>query len=210
MSQAAALPPAVVFDVDEQAVSSLSFDNEDGLASMDIVVSAVKTVPVLRVVVCRRSKWTVGLSGSQTQACGHISQNKLDRSIIRHRRSPRIMFNQLGSKCSSMLLWHSAAAAAHHHHPSQEVCNLHCYGLGTGASTHGRSTNKKAAGTDVRARTKASLNPHQLGIGRVSTRCADANPRNIPVSLGCQPGLACRQDFHRWMVTTCACRFLFL
>jgi len=77
MSQAAALPPAVVFDV--EAVSSLSFEREDGLASMGIVVSAL---------------------------------------------------------------------------------NL--------------------------------------------------NGANIFISLGCQPGLACRQDFHRWMVTTCACRLVFL
>jgi len=75
---------------------------------------------------------------------------------------------------------HTTAAPPHHHPPPiqsyRRYANRHCYGLGTGAPTHGRSTNKKAAGTDGRARTKAPLNPPPLGTGRVSTRCADANP----------------------------------
>jgi len=148
---------------------------------------------VLRVVVCRRLKWTVGLSGSQTQACGpSIKQNRHQSSAI---DVHQIMFHQLGSECSSMLLWRGNAAPPHHHprgnaapphhHPPpiqsyRRYANRHCYGLGTGAPTHGRSTNKKAAGTDVRARTKASLNPPPLGTGGVSIRCADANP---PFSL---------------------------
>ncbi len=82
----------------------------------------------------------------------------------------QIMFNQLGSRYSSMLLWRGVAAPPHHHPPPiqsyRRYANRHCYGLGTGAPTHGRSTNKIAAGTDVRARTKASLNPPPLGTGR--------------------------------------------
>ncbi len=79
---------------------------------------------VLRVVVCRILKWTVGHSGSQTQACGHINQNKIGRSIIRHRRSLQIMLNQLGSRCSSMLLWRRQrrATTTPHHPKLQEVC----------------------------------------------------------------------------------------
>ncbi len=83
---------------------------------------------MLRVVVCRRLKWTVGLSGSQTQACGpSIKQNRHQSSAI---DVHKIMFNQLGSRCSSMLLWRGNAAPPQHHPPPiqsyRRYANRHC------------------------------------------------------------------------------------
>jgi len=125
----------------------------------------------------------LGTLGSQTQACGHINQNKLGRSSIRHRRSPQIMFNQLGLKCSSMLLWQRQRTPPPPptNQKLQEVCKPALLWAKYWRTTHGRRTNKKAASTNVHARTKASLNPPELGTGRLAYAALMLIPRFVYV-----------------------------